>query len=66
MVNEYVKKKQEMRNDPKRPPRPVVDPDCLRWTPLVASTNWLTDDVRLVYVSECLKSLPKDYTYQPI
>ncbi|CAK8672404.1 unnamed protein product [Clavelina lepadiformis] len=47
MVNEYVKKKQEMRNDPKRPPRPVVDPDCLRWTPLVASTNWLTDDSQM-------------------
>nr|CAB3257896.1 histone acetyltransferase KAT6A [Phallusia mammillata] len=44
LVAEYMHKRELMSKDPTRPPKPTVDPDCLRWTPLLASTSFLTDE----------------------
>ena len=47
LVMQYLKKKSDYESDPDKPPRPEVDPDCLRWTPLVAENAFHNSEVTM-------------------
>ena len=52
LVDAYLQKQQERKRDPNIPPRPILDPDCLRWTPLVVSNSFSDEVINrlLIYV----------------